>query len=119
MHIIREHREVIRIDAPEWFALEAFRTALDRDTSIDADTRLATFHRPGGPPTDTSDVFVVFDAREEVAPDGTVRWTVESSDLLDEPGLESVYGTVASLTRKLGVRKGVLWLTNVGLDDHG
>jgi hypothetical protein len=58
---------------------------------------------------------VLFDAREEIDDNGTTSWIVEASDLLDEPGLESVYDSVARTTQQLGLRSGMLWITNVGL----
>lgn len=119
MQVMREGREVIRINAPEWFALDAFQAALDRCTAPTATAKLATFHRHGAAPTESSDVFVLFEARNEPMPDGTHQWIVESSDLLAEPGLEPVYEGVVRLTSDLGLTKGLLWLTNVGslLDD--
>ena len=115
MQVISTNRQVLRIDAPEWFALDAFQAAVERGTSAKAKRPLASFHRHGGRLAESSDVFVPFDARDEVDPDGTTRWIVESSDLLDEPGLEAVYDTVARVTQQLGLRAGLLWLTNVGL----
>jgi hypothetical protein len=115
MQIIPTNGQVLRIDAPEWFALDAFRAAVERDTSPAADTHIATFHRHGSPFTDSSDVFILFDAYEAIEPDGTTRWVVESSDLLDEPGLENVYDSVVRVTRELGLLRGILWLSNVGL----
>ena len=115
MRVISAEGRVVRIDAPEWFALDAFRNAVERDTSPESKRQIATFHRHGSAFNEFSDVFVVFDAREELAPDGTTRWIVNASDLLDEPGLEAVYDSVASVTQQLGLRAGVLWLTNIGL----
>jgi hypothetical protein len=115
MHVIRDQREVLRIDAPEWFAMDAFREAIERGTSPTTHRPLATFHRHGDQIDEYSDVFVLFETREHVEPDGSMRWVVESSDLLDDPGLESVYEQVAQTTRDLGIRAGILWITNVGL----
>jgi hypothetical protein len=115
MHIVREQRQVLRIDAPEWFAMDAFRDAIERGTSPSTPRQLATFHRHGVPLNEYSDVFVLFDAREEPDEDGSARWIVESSGLLEEVGLETVYETVAQTTRNLGIKSGVLWITNPGL----
>lgn len=115
LYIVQDQREVLRIDAPEWFAMPAFREALDRGTLPSARRQIATFHRHGAMPNESSDVFILFEAREEVESDDRTRWIVESSDLLDEPGLESLYKTVARITRERGIRRGMLWLTNVGL----
>jgi hypothetical protein len=114
MQVIPTSGQVLRIDAPEWFALDAFRAAVERNTSPVADTQIATFHRHGSPFTDSSDIFIVFGAYETMEADGTTRWVVEASDLLDEPGLEQVYDSVVRVTRELGLRQGILWLSNVG-----
>lgn len=116
MKVITTDKRLLRIDAPEWFALEAFKNALERGTSEAAECPIASFHRHGRKLNASSDVFILFDATEEVEPDGTVRWIVEASDLLDEPGLEAVYDAVARTTQELGLYSGVLWITNVGLD---
>jgi hypothetical protein len=115
MHVMRNQGEVVRIDAPEWFAMGAFREAIERRTAPSARNRLATFHQHGEAVGEYSDVFVLFAAREELDQDGTMQWIVESSDLLDEPGLESVYEAVVRTTRELRVQRGIMWLTNLGL----
>lgn len=115
MQVGLTEKRVLRIDAPEWFALDAFKNAVERGTSAQATRPIASFHRHGAGFNEFSDVFVLFDAREEIGPDGTARWIVEATDLLDEPGLEPVYDSVARATQQLGLRSGMLWITNVGL----
>src|SRR5438477_3890001 len=62
MKILPGGGQVLRIDVPEWFALEAFRAAVERNTSPTADARLTTIHRHGAPFTDSSDIYIVFNA---------------------------------------------------------
>lgn len=115
MRIIPSNGRILRIDAPEWFVLPAFRSAVEQGTSPASKARIATFHRHNAPFTESSDIFILFDAYESIESDGTIRWTVESSDLLDEPGLELMYNTIVDVTRELNLRHGILWLSNVGL----
>lgn len=117
MQIVNDRRQVLRIDAPEWFAMPAFRAALERGTAPNARARLATYHRHDTSPNEYSDVFVPFEA---CSPDLSARhgeWTIDGADLLDEPGLERVRDAVTKVTHKLGISRGVLWLTNVGLSE--
>ena len=114
MQVIHDNLQVLRIDAPEWFALDAFKEAVERGTAPTADIRIATFHRHGSPFTVYSDIFIPFEAYGALEPDGTTSWIVESSDLLDVPGLEQVYDSIVRLTRELGFSQGILWLSNIG-----
>jgi hypothetical protein len=115
MRVVTENGHILRIDAPEWFAMDAFRAAVDRNTSAAAANPLATFHRHGSAFTESSDIFILFDAHEALNPDGESEWSIEFSDLLDEPGLEQVYDSIARLTHELELSHGILWLSNVGL----
>jgi|GEM_PF-4241510 len=113
MEITQEDRQILRINAPEWFALDAFRTAVQRGTAPESDYRMATFHLHGMSMTGSSDIFILFDAWEDVGSDGTLQWNVQATDLLDQPGLEEVHKSLVEITRKLRIHSGLLWLTNV------
>ncbi len=97
--------------------MPAFRAALNRGTAPDAIARLATYHRSQEAPNEFSDIFIPFEAHNFEADEEHGRCTLAEADLLDEPGLENVRDAVANLAQQRGIRRGILWITNVGLSD--
>jgi hypothetical protein len=117
MRVLATNGRVLRINAPEWFLLSAFRELLDRGTHADQRQRLATFHRHGDVPNEFSDIFIPFDAFPIGLDDwGRELWRGEGSDLFDAEGLEEVSNAIVTAAQQHQINHGIVWISNLPFD---
>jgi hypothetical protein len=95
--------EVLRIDAPDWFARADFQRWLNRTDRL----RPATWHAAGSPPSDFSDVFTVFDSEE--GPD----FAGGKGDFIPE----DIWEFITKACEQRNTSYAVIWITNLEMED--
>jgi hypothetical protein len=114
MEVLNTTGLVLRINAPEWFELPAFRLYLDRQTHPQQQHRLATFHRYGDPPNSWSDVFIPFEAYPiEGDVNGQQAWTAEGTDICESEELAEVWQAITDAAQRHQVTHGIVWISNI------
>jgi hypothetical protein len=117
MKVLDTTGQVLRINAPEWFQLPAFRALLERGTQPQQKQRLATFHRNGDAANAWSDVFVPFEAYPlRVNSDGREIWDAEGSDISGVEDLDQVWQAIVAAAQEHRISHGVIWISNLALD---
>lgn len=117
MQVEKSMGRVLRINAPEWFQLPAFRAFLDRRTHPQQDVRVATFHRYGDPPNSWSDVFVPFEVYPVgVNASGEEIWNGDGSDISQDEGLEAIWNAIVEAAKKQEITHGIVWISNIPTD---
>lgn len=116
MKVLDTTGQVLRINAPEWFQLGAFRTFLERGTEPQQQHRLATFHRYSDAPNAWSDVFIPFEAYAiGVDDDGQEVWTAEGSDICGTEALDEIWRAIVVAAQEHQVRHGIVWISNLAI----
>jgi len=105
--------KVLRINAPEWFELPAFRAFLNRGTHPQQQQRIASFHRYGDEPSSWSDIFIPFEAYPVGIDDnGREIWEAEGSDIYGTEELNDIWQAITDVARDHQLRHGVIWISN-------
>jgi hypothetical protein len=109
MEILATSGHVLRINAPEWFALPAFVKMINRDKRS-----IATFHDRGALPSEYSDVFLPFETfRAGIDAEGHDLWRGDGSDVFHSEDLMLIGEGIIRIARNAGVEHGVAWISNL------
>jgi hypothetical protein len=114
MKVLDTSGQVLRINAPEWFELPAFRSFLENGTRPGLQQRLATFHRHGDSPNSWSDVFVPFHAYPvSISDDGREVWDAEGSDIFGTDELDEICHEIVLAAQQSQITHGIAWISNL------
>jgi len=99
VHLSNDHNlKALRIDAPDWYAREDFRTWLNQPHT-------ATWHHKGGQVGDFSDVFTTYDNGE--GPDANADGVIP----------DDIWEFICKTCEKQNLSYAVIWITNIEMED--
>lgn len=97
MKIMDIDAKCLRLYAPEWYRRPEFLAVLERPAGT---WPTATWHKPGTPPDEYSDVFLTFDNQE-------------GSDVFEDPGCQDIWQAICDAAAQIGMTYGVVWISNL------